>query len=859
MALATGARLGPYEIVAPVGAGGMGEVYRARDTRLDRSVAIKVLPADLSQDPERRDRFEREARSIAALTHPHICTVYDVGRHDGIDFLVMELLDGITLADRIGHGVLPIAEALSIATQIAEALCAAHSLGIIHRDLKPANVMITKSGAKLLDFGLATTSPSATTPDEAVTHAQLTRQGAVLGTLPYMAPEQLEGRPADARTDLFAFGAIVYEMVTGQRAFDRSNDAMPKAPAALQRLTAICLSKRPDDRWSTAHDVLIQLKDFSLAVTHAAGLPRAAQPGPRWTALTWSAIGATCGAAVAVAALLVAGRLSREPETATLDVVSLLPPSDTTLTHGEAPQVSPDGRQVAFLASDRSGRKGIYVRNRDVLGARLLSDTVSATLPFWSPDGRMLGFFADGQLKTIALAGGSAHSIAPAPLARGGSWGTDDHILFAPRVASGPYLVPAAGGASTPMPMPEGGQDFRQYPMWLPDGRHYLFQAVKPGRGSYAISVGSVDSADSKELVRTTANGLYSAPGFLIFRRDSTLVAQPFDARTLELSGAPVPIAESVGVNGAWQSLFSVSDTGVIAYQDSSPTSQLVWFDRGGARERALASPGDYGALCLTADDRRVVYDLADPASGSTDLWVADVAGSPSTRLTFDPLLIGSPVCSPWGQQIVFASLREGFSNLFALLIAAPGSETALIRSAAPKIASDWSRDGQLLVYSELNPKTGWNIFVSPAAGGEPRVFLATQADEIDGHLSPDGRWMAYASGESGIFEVYVQPFPPTGAKWQISKGGGAQSQWRRDGRELYYVTPDKKLMAVTIDTERSELVVGPGAALMDTRVSGTSNSYAATADGKRFLINTAVEAIRPMTLVLNWTAALSR
>jgi serine/threonine protein kinase len=539
MPLTSGTRLGPYQILEPLGAGGMGEVYRARDTRLDRTVAIKILPPDVSDDAERRNRFEREAKSIAALSHPHICTIHDVGRHENVDFLVMELLNGTTLDMKLKSGPLPLADAVLYARQIAEGLSAAHGRGIVHRDLKPANVMLTPSGAKLLDFGLAT---AVTEPADAAGRtrtAALTEHGAVLGTPQYMAPEQLEGKPVDARTDVFALGALIYEMTTGHRAFNRSTTDMPGTPAALQRLVSVCLARDPDDRWSSARDVLLQLKGISPtdATTDARGNPSASHRRGRWG---WIAAGV---AIAALASVLLYGRLGRDVIAPSRDLLSMLPADGTTLDEGAAPEVSPDGRHVAFVASDRSGRSAIYVRARDTNEARVLPNTEGATMPFWSPDSRRLGFFAQGQLKTIELAGGVAHAIAPAPIARGGSWSADDRIVFVPRVAAGPYVVPAGGGAVTAAPMAEPVTEPRQYPMILPDGRHYLFLAIKQGQGGHAIHIGSLDSAESKELVRSAASARYVPPGYLFFRRDSSLFAQPLDPRTLELSGSPVQIA----------------------------------------------------------------------------------------------------------------------------------------------------------------------------------------------------------------------------------------------------------------------------------------------------------------------------
>ena len=859
MTLPPGTRLGPYEIVGPLGAGGMGEVYRARDTRLDRAVAVKTIRAE-SLDVEGRSRFEREARAIAGLTHPHICTLHDVGRDDGVEFLVMELLEGETLAARIARGPLTSGEALVCAMQIADALDAAHRQGIVHRDLKPSNVMLTRTGAKLLDFGLAKLrAESAPTEDGLTANGPLTVRGQVLGTPAYMAPEQLGGAPVDQRADIFAFGAIVFEMITGKRAL--TAQAMPGAPVALEHLVAVCLSKEPENRWSSAHDLLLQLRSIA---ADAATRPAMAPPSPR-RRLAWVATAVATAAAIVLAVLWQTGRGTRNPAGAALDVLSILPPDQTTLESGEAPQISPDGRSVAFVATDRIGKSRLYIRSRDAAVARVLSDTDGASLPFWSPDNRQLGFFAQSQLKIISIAGGSAHAIAGAPVPRGGTWGRDNVILFVGVPNLPINRIAAAGGDAVPVPA-SGVREFRLHPSFLPDGRHYLYLALddraRAGAG-FAIKVASLDSADTKELTRSTASALLAA-GYLLFRREAVLVAQPFDAQSLQLSGSPVVVAEDVGFNPiTYQGLFSGSGNGELAFQHTTPGSQLIWFDRQGKRLAVAAAAADYNAVCLTADDKKAVYDVADPVTGSIDIWALDLATSRPSRLTFNPATDFYPVCSSSGEDVVFASLREGPPNLFRVSLAAPGSERSVLRSPVPKIATDWSRDGKLLVYTSINPKTHADIEVVPLAGGPPRVVIATEAEETTARLSHDGRWIAYNSNESGGSEVYVQPFPTTGVKWQMSKGGGQQPQWRRDGAELFYITPEGKLTAVVVKTG-SDFVLGESRVLMNTRITGWQRSnfgmgYAVSADGQRFLINTASDAVLPVTLVLNWTAPLRK
>ena len=715
MALTPGARLGPYEILAPLGAGGMGEVYRARDTRLDRIVALKTLPEEWSRDPERRGRFEREAKAISALSHPHICTLHDVGDHNGIQYLVMELLEGRSLAAQLKSGPMPIADVLAYSTQIAGALEKAHRSGIVHRDLKPANVMLTPSGAKLLDFGLAKQQPVGTAIiDGATETGHVTMQGQILGTLQYMAPEQVEGHDVDARTDVFAFGALVYEMATGRPAFEGASQASvigailqttpppiaqvtPGLPAALDRLVSVCLAKNPDDRWSSAHDVLLRLRDIS------DGPPPEVRPAVHrrtWReAIAWAT--AVVFAAIAVAAIILILRAA--PPKGAVDLLYVLPTEGTTLAFGEAPQISPDGLHVAFVASDRSGRSRLYVRRRDALDPRALTDTDDAVLPFWAPDSQRLGFFAQGQLKTISIAGGAPRAIAPAPVPRGGTWNRDNVILFSAQPQTPPQSVSADGGPTTIVRAAAGFTGFRMFPSFLADGRHYLYVHQIPG-DKRVIGVASLDSEETKVLGDSLGQAAY-ASGHLLYRRDTSIVAQPFDQQTLDFSGQAVAIADHVGFNAfTYQALFSVSADGVLAYQASKPSSELVWFDRRGKRLETTMPAGDYNALCLTFDGKRVVYDVSAPASGNLDLWAVDVAGSNPTRLTFHPLVDMSPICSSVSDEVIFATLREGAPNLLRQRIGTPGSDTAVVRSPLPKLPSDWSRDGRL-VYSGTESK----------------------------------------------------------------------------------------------------------------------------------------------------------
>jgi serine/threonine protein kinase/Tol biopolymer transport system component len=850
----------------------MGEVYVARDMRLDRTVAIKVLPSEIANDPERRTRLEREAKAIAALNHPNICTLHDVGESNGLQFLVMERLEGQTLADRLAKGPLKLEDTLVFGIQIADALDRAHSRGIVHRDLKPANVMLTASGAKLLDFGLAKLRPQAGPFVDALTRsAPLTGEGTIVGTLQYMAPEQLEGDETDARADIFALGGILYEMASGRRAFEGNSQASLIAsilaadpppltkvsalvPAALDRIVKVCLAKEPANRWSSAHDVALQLRAIS-AETPSNLIEPSRTRSNRREGVAW----AIALAALAGVVALVLTRPGATPESAR-SVVSILASGNTVLTPGEAPVIAPDGRRVAFVASDnRSGRSLLYVRELDRPDATALTGTDGVSQPFWAPDSRRLGFFAEGSLKTVAIAGGAPQTLALAPVPRGGAWNQDDVIIFVPDPPTPMHRVSASGGEVTKLPTAPGNTpNYRFFPSFLPDGRHFVHLAVGLDRSGFSISVASIDSADTRELVRSRAGATYAA-GHLFFRRETTLVGQPFDANRLALSGTPVVVGEDVGFNGiTYQGLFSVSASGTVAYAGSAAAAQLTWIDRSGRRVGTVGAPGDYNSLCLTPDGRRLVYDLADPATAAVDVWMMELETGASSRLTYDQSVDFYPVCSPTGTEIVLASLRQGPPDLYRQLLDAPGGEKLLLDTPIAKIPSDWSHDGRYILYQAATPTSQRDLWSLELATGNARQIVSTRGDDRSGRLSPDDRWLAYASNETNRFEVFVQPFPPTGAKWQITRDGGHQPQWSRDGRELYYVGPDQRLMAVSVTTTGGTFTPGRHELVAETRFIGwervaQGSQYAFTPNGQRVLVIDAASAVRPISLVLNW------
>ena len=877
MALIPGTRLGPYEILSAIGSGGMGEVYKARDTRLGRSVAIKILRGSLASSADGRARFEREAQTIASLTHPNICTLYDVGRERGLDFLVMELLEGETLAQRLTRGSLSMESTLEYAIHMAAALDCAHRQGIVHRDLKPGNVMLTKSGARLLDFGLATLRTELAEGDEAQTQSlALTEKGTILGTLGYMAPEQLEGRKADARTDLFALGAIVYEMTAGRRPFTASSRAgliaailgseppplttvRAATPPTLDRLVTICLAKSPDDRWSSAHDVLLLVEGIvadTQRVTSPGATPRRAGGVRFWIAVP-----------LLVAAALFAAWALWPQADQPLDFVSVLPPAGTSLAVAEAPQVSPDGQHVVFPATDAAGRTSLYVRTRGSLTVRPLPDTDDGTLPFWAPDSERLGFFSQGHMKTIAVSGGPPQTLAPAANPRGGTWSRGGVIVFVPFPNDPPQQVPEAGGAARPVPIPELFDERRFYPSFLPDGRHYLYLSIDlDTRNGTAIRIASIDSVETKELVPSTTSAVYAEPGYVIFRREKALVAQRFNSRTLELQGTASVVVEAVGFSPLnYQGFFSVSTTGALAYLESDPGWHLVWFDRLGRRGDAAAPTGQYNSVCISSDGTRVVYDLADTQTGNIDIWSLDLAGGTPSRLTFDPSVDFYPVCSPTGDEVVFGTLRAGPPSMVRQKISSPGGETRILQSGGVNQATDWSHDGRLIIYSTYSQQTSWDIWVLPLSeGGTPVPFAATAAEERNARLSPDGRWMAYALRESGRTDVYIQPFPATGAKWQVSPGGGSYPVWSPSGRELFYLSPSQAIVGVDVTAGASGLAVGSPRIVFETRIAGwerisQGSPFVVTPDGQRFLVSSAGDTVMPITLVLNWPSALNK
>jgi serine/threonine protein kinase len=887
MALRIGTRLGPYEILSPIGAGGMGEVYRARDTLLGRDVALKVLSPTLAGDSQYMARFQREAQVLASLNHPNIAILHGLQESDGVRALVMELVEGPALSERIRLGPIPLEEALPIARQIAEALETAHERGIIHRDLKPANVKLTQDGAvKVLDFGLAKAldddgaTSSANSPT--ITMAA-TRAGVILGTAAYMSPEQAKGKRVDRRGDIWAFGVVLYEMLTGKQMYlgetaaetlafvmtkDAALDALPAVtPPAIRHLLRRCLERDPRRRLQAIGEARILLSE-----DHPLALAAPPAPAPSRPVTLVAALGVALIAVLALAFLAFVHfrETPLEPSVSRFGI----PSPEKAGFFNNNPLISPDGRKLAFVATSE-GKQLVWVRPLDSLVAQPLSGTDGALLPFWSPDSRFIVFSASGKLKKVEAAGGPPQTLCDTqPFALGGSWSRDGTIIFGSN--SGLLRVSSAGGVPTPLTSLDSSRHERGHlwPQFLPDDRHFLYLAASNQSENSAIYLASRDSAkDRRQLVRAAYNAVYAPSvkygrgqlsGYLLFVREGTLMAQPFDEKRLELAGEAFPVAEQVGLY-LDLAFFSVSSNGVLAHRaGGGQNTQLAWYDRAGKQLQTVGPPGDNESLALSADETRVAVTRQE--ASNRDLWLIDLARNSSSRFTFHAAADLMPVWSADGARIAFASMRDGPASLYQKVSSGAGNDELLLKSSGINLfPQDWSRDGRYLLYASVDSKSGFDLWVLPLDGDrKPIPFLQTQFREWQGQFSPDAKFIAYTSDESGKAEIYVQPFPVSGAKWMISAGGGSQPRWRRDGKEIFYLSLERKLMAVEVKTARGLEAAIPKP-LFQTRIQGSTLSpgsrYAASANGQRFLISSAPEelASAPITLVLNWTAGLKK
>jgi len=898
MTPSTDKQLGPYEILALLGAGGMGEVYRARDTRLNREVAIKVLPASFAQDSDRLRRFEQEARATSALNHPNILTVHDIGNHEGSLYLVSELLEGEVLRAQLNDVPLPARQAFEYAQQITRGLSAAHEKGIVHRDLKPENLFVTKDGrVKILDFGLAKLRPPqpGVVDTGAPTQKRLTDPGVLMGTVGYMSPEQVRGQETDHRADIFSFGVILYEMLSGRRAFNGASaaDVMSailkeeppelsetnqKVTPQIEKIVRRCLEKKPERRFQSVSDLGFALE--ALSSSGGAGFQTAhagktlALPGSWRERISWIAAGALLLSTLAFAWAY----FSRQPVTNDVRVMksSILPPEKSSF--GQI-AVSPDGRHLAFTAAT-GGNVQLWVRPLDSTEARTLPGTQGAIFPFWSPDSRFIGFFADGRLKKIEVTGGPVQTlcdVAGTPL--GATWSREGVILFG-QPGAGLLRISATGGEFTPVTTRDRSRQelSHRYPTFLPDGRHFLYSIASGLKETRGVYLGSLDGTVKRRLLDNVTVIKYMAAvpgdtadgaGWLVFARDGALLARPFDTRRLDFTGEPFSLSDKVGsdVIHSTHSTFSVSDNGVLVFDPGLKRQrrQYRWLDHSGQPTSSLDVASGITSFWLSPDEKRFIADRPDPQTGTYDLWLCDVSGGNDERFTFDPSNDFIPIWAPDGSRIVWVSSRDGIANLYHKAASGAGEETLLLKSDYGKHLIDWSQDGRFIIYRQNDPKTKWDVWFLPAlASGKqvPFSVVRTEANETQGTLSPDGRWLAYTSDVSGLYEVYIQSFPSGGGKRQVSIGGGNYPRWRRDGRELFYYTGDGKLMAAQVSSGENFKMDAP-VSLFEFR-SGTIQEfspYAVTADGQRFLINTIVdtEPNAPLTVVVNWAAGVKK
>ncbi|MGH9442440.1 MAG: protein kinase domain-containing protein [Thermoanaerobaculia bacterium] len=917
MTLAAGTRLGPYEILSPLGAGGMGEVYKAKDTRLDRMVAIKVLPSHLSDNPELKARFEREARAISQLTHPHICALYDVGeatviasRRDplaadsakqsdpaGVDrhglsglamtgpvqYLVMELLEGQSLADRLEKGALPIEQTLKFGVEIADALDKAHRQGIVHRDLKPGNVMLTRSGVKLLDFGLAKLGVSSAAkeisqlsslPTELSPSQPLTEQGTVMGTFQYMAPEQLEGKDADSRSDIFALGCVLYEMATGRKAFTgRSRASMiaailehepapissiaPMAPPAFDRVVKTCLAKDPEDRWQSAHDVKSELDWIAEAGSQAGAPATVVSRRKNRERLAW--ILAAIASLAAGAALLGWYRIAAAPKPALRAVRLTIPrPAEAQFEDFDSLTPSPDGSSIAFVAHTSDGKQSLWLRPIDSLEAKPLPGTEDASNPFWSPDSRFLAFFAGGKLKKIDSRGGPPEDLCDAPNAWGGSWGSGGVILFEAHDLEGISKVSAAGGTPQKVTTLDPADEAHRWPVFLPDGDHFIFLVDAARTEGHWIGLSSLSSGNTTHLGHAVSNFAFSPTGHLLYVKAGSLVAQPFDGKRLRFSGDPVPVGENpleIGENHRFD--FGVSGNGLLVYRSADPNLQFAWLDRTGKRIASVGEPGRRGYFNLSPDERQVAFEKLDNDGRRANLWALDLSRGFTSRLTTDAASDSNAVWTPDGRSLIFTSSRKNFGDLYETPSAGGGQDRLLLDCPMGDFVWSISPDGRYVLYDVYTERSKVDLWLLPLSGDKtPRPFRATPSAESEAQFSPDGRYVAFVADDSGRDEIYVASFPNPSEQWRISGSGGSRPRWRGDGRELYFMSGGKLMSAAV--SFLPAFHADEARALFPVKIW---SDYAPTKDGQRFLFSTSSAAAGEPTAVavLNWTVELTR
>lgn len=895
MTLASGSKLGPYEIVGPLGAGGMGEVYRARDTRLERTVAIKILPASISADPVAKQRFEREAKTISGLNHPNICTLHDVGSQDGVDYLVMECVEGETLAKRLEKGPLPLEQALKYGAQIAEALDKAHRSGIVHRDLKPGNIMLTGSGVKLLDFGLAkpaTVMSGATVSAAPMRSSPVTEEGTIVGTFRYMSPEQVEGKEVDGRSDIFSLGAVMYEMVTGKRAFEGKSQysvasaILEKEPASIATIKPLTppgldhairrsLAKDPDERWQMARDLALELKWIAEGGSQAGVAAPLARPRRKREWLAWTL--AVVSGGVAAVSWVLYHRLSNTAPPVV--VAELTPPAGThfdSFVNGR-PVISPDGRSVVFSARGASATSSLWVRSLDGSPPQMIPGSEEAGGAFWSPDSKQIGFVVAGRKLTIVPAGGGPPVTLREGSISGAAWSQNGTIILVGE--QGIYQMPAAGGNATlVVPRDSPKYAFMFDPVSLPDSKHFLYAgATNPA--DVCVYFASLDGKENRLLLQGSARATY-ASGFLLYERGTSVMAQPFEPRTGQFTGTSRPVVEQVQ-QGPFTSFFDASQNGILIYEPNTRTptaTQLSWYDRTGKKLSPIGVPAIHFDLRLSPDGHRLASSAGGPKS---EIWVDDLDRGVRMRLTFDPETDnGIPVWSPDGKYLLFSTLlgSKAGVGIFRKAANGAGGLEMLLPTDRPDReawATDWSRDGRFVLFSRGGLANGSNadIWMLPLTGErKPRLFLHAAATTFDGQFSPDGRWVAYTTRESGRNEVYVVPFDASklqsgvgaegapGGKWQISSEGGQVPRWRKDGKELYYLGLDNAITAVEVDGSGVSFSVGRSQRLFVAPVNPFASTFDVAPDGQRFVMSASPEEEEPpLILMVNWTAGLNK